>query len=316
MNPAQPTSRRDVLKLASAAVVGTATGTIAQPAPARSLRVAHLTDAHIQPERGGDAGLARCLADVQARHQPDLVLFGGDNIMDAFGQPADRAAALFKLWRTTLQRELSVPHLTCLGNHDIWGWDRPNSHCTGDEPKFGKQWAIDEFQMPGRYFAGDLNGWRLIVLDSTHTDGGDGYTAKLDEPQFQWLSAELAALPPTTPVCVLSHIPIVCVCAMFDGENEKGGDWKIPGSFVHIDARRIKDLFYRHHNVKLALSGHIHLVDRVDYLGVSYLCDGAVSAGWWKGPNQECVNGYGIIDLYPDGGFQADYHVFDWQPRE
>jgi len=316
--PPQTASRRQIIKLAGVAALGSSTATLAQTSEPRRrvARVAHLTDAHIQPERGGDAGLAKCLHEVQTLHQPDLVLFGGDNIMDAFGQNAGRVESLFRLWRTTLARELSVPWITCLGNHDIWGWDKPNSHCTGDEPMFGKRWAMDEFGLTERFFTRDLNGWRIIVLDSTHTDGGNGYVARLDEPQFQWLENQLAGVPSTVPVCVLSHIPIVCACAMFDGDNEKTGDWRIPGSFMHVDARRIKDLFYRHRNVKLALSGHIHLVDRVDYLGVSYLCNGAVCGGWWKGPNQECTNGYGIVDLYADGTFSAAYHGFDWRARE
>jgi len=53
---------------------------------------------------------------------------------------------------------------------------------------------------------------------------------------------------------------------------------------MHVDAAKIKDLFAKHKNVKLCLSGHLHLVDRVDYNGVTYLCDGAVCGGWWKGP--------------------------------
>ncbi|MDW8263604.1 MAG: metallophosphoesterase, partial [Phycisphaerales bacterium] len=153
-------------------------------------------------------------------------------------------------------------------------------------------------------------------LDSTHSDGGNGYVARLDPEQFDWLAGELAGPSRDRPVVVLSHIPIVCACAMFDGDNETSGDWRIPGAFVHVDARRIKDLFYRHRNVKLALSGHIHLADRVDYLGVTYVCNGAVSAGWWKGPNQEFGNGYGIVRLWADGSFAAEYHEFAWQARE
>ncbi len=90
----------------------------------------------------------------------------------------------------------------------------------------------------------------------------------------------------------------------------------VPGSWMHIDARRIKDLFLKHPNVRLCLSGHIHLVDRVEYLGVTYLCNGAVSGGWWKGANQECNPGYGLVDLYDDGTFENRYVEFPWKPRE
>ena len=84
---------------------------------------------------------------------------------------------------------------------------------------------------------------------------------------------------------------------------------------MHIDARAIKDLFTAHPNVKLCISGHIHLVDRVEYVGVTYLCNGAVCAGWWKGRNQECAEGYGLIDLFDDGSFENRYVEFGWKAR-
>jgi Icc protein len=111
-------------------------------------------------------------------------------------------------------------------------------------------------------------------------------------------------------VLVLSHIPILCACALLDGDNEKSGDWVVPGAWMHTDARRIKDLFYRHPNVKLAISGHIHLRDRLDYNGVTYLCNGAVCGAWWKGNYQETEPGYSLIDLYDDGTFDQQYVAY------
>ncbi len=65
--------------------------------------------------------------------------------------------------------------------------------------------------------------------------------------------------------------------------------------------------FNQHKNVKLAVSGHIHLTDRVDYNGVSYCCNGAVSGRWWFGKYQHTEAGYAIIDLYDDGSFTNTY---------
>lgn len=112
---------------------------------------------------------------------------------------------------------------------------------------------------------------------------------------------------------VFSHIPLFSAATFYDGDNEKSGHWRVGANLMHIDARRIKDLFHKHPNVKLCLSGHLHLVERVDYLGVSYLCGGAVSGGWWKGNHQECEPGYGIVDLYADGSFDNRYVTYGWQ---
>jgi hypothetical protein len=82
---------------------------------------------------------------------------------------------------------------------------------------------------------------------------------------------------------------------------------------MHIDARRIKDFFLKHPNVKLCLSGHVHLWDRLEYNNVTYVCNGAVCGGWWKGSYQETPEGYGLVDLYDDGSFNAEYVRFGWK---
>ena len=174
---------------------------------------------------------------------------------------------------------------------------------------------MDALGLSQRFRSFDHSGWHFIVLDSTHSHESATYTAKLDEEQFAWLAADLAATKPGTPVLILSHIPILAACAYFDGDNEESGNWHVPGAWMHIDARRIKDLFQKHPNVKLCLSGHIHLKDRVDYEGVAYLCNGAVCGRWWKGSYQECPPGYTLIDLFEDGSFNHQYVTYGWQPK-
>ena len=87
--------------------------------------------------------------------------------------------------------------------------------------------------------------------------------------------------------------------------------WNIPGRWMHEDALELKDLFIKYPNVKLAISGHIHLLDRVEYNGISYCCNGAVSGAWWAGNYQETQPGYAIIDLYPDGTFTNTYTTYN-----
>ncbi len=306
--------------LAGALLAGsgaTMPGANASPLPQsprkRVLRLAHLTDIHVQPERRAGLGLAAALRHVQSlKDKPELVLTGGDLVMDSFAADAARTRTQWDLWQSVLRQECSLGVEHCIGNHDIWGWNHEKSGANGSEPLYGQKWAMEMLGLASRYRAFDRAGWRFIVLDSTFRVG-NGYTAKLDDEQFAWLEQTISQTPGTTPVLVLSHIPIISASAYFDGENEKEGDWKVPGSWMHIDARRIKDLFLRHPNVRLCLSGHIHLVDRVDYLGVTYLCNGAVSGGWWKGPNQECEPGYCVVDLFDDGSFEHAYVTYGWE---
>jgi 3',5'-cyclic AMP phosphodiesterase CpdA len=276
-------------------------------APRRVVRFAHMTDTHVQPEREAGAGFAAALHRVQClADKPDFVFFGGDNVMNVDGSKgADRAAVQLDVWNHALRNELSLPYYHCIGNHDVLRM----------HPVDGKKWAADAFGLEHRYYAFERAGWKFIVLDSTSPEGG-GYKGRLDEAQFEWLGGELAATPAATPVIVIGHIPILAACAYFDGDNEKSGDWRVPGAWMHIDARRIKDLFLRHPNVRLCLSGHIHLVDQVLYHGVTYCCNGAVSGGWWGGPCQEFQNGFGVVDLYDDGSFRNEYVTYEWTARD
>ncbi|MCG9895045.1 MAG: metallophosphoesterase [Fimbriimonadaceae bacterium] len=305
-------SRRELLTgTAGLAAASTAAAALARPTARRVLRVAHLTDIHVQPERNAQAGFEACLAEVQSlRDAPDLILFGGDNIMDAFRQEADRTKAQWDIFSRVVRNHCRTPHESVIGNHDVWAYGFGDKHKS--DPRFGKVWPMEVLGLEKPYRTFDRAGWRFIVLDSTFREG-TGYKARLDDEQFEWLKGVLKDTPRRMPILVVSHMPIMCACAMFDGDNEKSGNWQIPGAWMHIDARRIKDAFRGHPNVKGCLSGHIHLIDRVDYNGVSYYCNGAVSAGWWGGYYQECRYGYGLVDLYADGTFTNEYRGYDWK---
>ncbi|MER2269726.1 metallophosphoesterase family protein [Methylobacterium oxalidis] len=298
-------SRRTIFAGATAALVSGKS--IAQVNQRRSTRVAHLTDLHIKPGLEIERSLSNCLEACRA-HSPDFILFGGDLIMDALDADFSQAKSQWSTLTRILQAELDLPFDACLGNHDVWGWGNV-SHFE-HHPSFGKRLALEFLQRDRGYNSFKRGHWHFIILDSIHRTDRNGYVARLDDEQYEWLKQELSNIQASTPVLVLSHIPILSACAYFDGNNESTGNWTIPGAWMHIDARRLKGLFHQYPNVKLCVSGHIHLLDRVDYLGVSYLCNGAVSGGWWQGPYQECENGYSIIDLFEDGAFSATYHLF------
>jgi len=285
----------------------------------RVLRVAHLTDVHVQPERRAGEGLAACLRHVQGQSDPPaLILAGGDNIMDGFEQDEARTRTLFEQWRGVLRAECSLEVRPAVGNHDIWGWNKRKSRTTGAEARWGKRWAVEALEIPERHYWFDRAGWRFFVLDSTHPDPGDpdGYIAQLDEAQRDWFERELAATPGTTPVLVLTHIPILTATVILGKPDEKTGNFVGSGSLMHRDSPAIRAAFKRHGNVRLALSGHMHRIDRVDYDGTTYLCNGAVSGSWWKGPHHECREGYALIDLFDDGSFEHRYETFGWQAQE
>ncbi|MBU6413989.1 MAG: metallophosphoesterase [Planctomycetes bacterium] len=290
----------------------------------RVLRVAHLTDMHVQPELGANEGLIACLRHLaNQKDKPDLVLTGGDHVMDIFDTGRERAVELTSLYHKIMQDECGSKVHSCIGNHDIWGWGKKKSGTKGDEDKWGKKWSTELLRLNDRYYTFDQSGWRFFVIDSVHPDG-EGYTALLDEAQMGWLKDQFKALPVGMPALVLSHIPIMSI-ASFEGtgDPQKNKEYKISGSKIHRDWNQLGIAFRETHarcgtgaGVRACLSGHLHQVDRVDYNGVSYLCNGAVSGAWWKGKNGECDNGYAMLNLFSDGTIEREYVTYGWVPRK
>ena len=284
----------------------------------RVLRIAHFTDVHVQPERGASEGMTACLRHINAlQDKPDILFNGGDAIFDGLEQNEQRTQLQWDIFFDTLKRETKLPVRHCIGNHDVWGWLQDKSGAKGNEARYGKKWAVEVYGMPNRYYSFAQAGWHFIVLDSTQSRGNIGYEARLDSEQYEWLRGELASVKPTTPVLIMSHIPILSMTsAFFLRKQEHNSDWTIQRNLMHADGLQIQQLFRKFPNVKVCLSGHTHLVDRLDYTGVTYFCDGAVSGAWWKGAWQDCEPGYAVVNLYDDGSFEREYITYGWKPKE
>lgn len=327
-------SRRSALKLSAftlgAVAAGSAMSRVARashpaaPAPlpsarTRLYRFAHLTDAHIQPEKGAIEGVAACIRHVQSqKDKPQLIVTGGDLIMDGFEHPQDRTKHLWEIWTKVLKDECSLPIAHTLGNHDIWGWNKGKSKTTGTEPLWGKKWACEMIGRAKPYATHDVGGVRLIMLDSTHPDPKDpnGYIAQLDEEQMDWFKTTLKETPADTQIVVVSHIPIVTATSFSAGKPEvRTTDHTVSLGWMHADSPVLIDLFEKHPNVKACLSGHIHQVDRVDLNGVTYYCDGAVSGKWWGGKHRGMPEGYALIDVYSDGTVEREYVPYGWTAK-
>jgi len=300
--------------LAWGAIPRSAVADTAGPGRQRAIRVAHVTDVHVEPERRAGEGMAACLQHVQQlADRPELILTGGDHVMDSFSADDARTTLQWDLWNKVLKSECSIPVHSCIGNHDVWGWSKQASKTTGHEPNWGKRRATEMLQLDERYYTFSQAGWHFVFLDSIHRppEGKDGYIGQLDEAQFDWLTQTLRDIPATTPVLVLSHIPILSASAVLWADRPND-DFRISRSLMHKDCLELKELFARHPNVKLCLSGHLHLLDRVDYNGVTYLCNGAVSGNWWRGRHKDCDEGYAVVDLYDDGSFEHEYVKYGW----
>jgi 3',5'-cyclic-AMP phosphodiesterase len=272
----------------------------------RTLRVAFLTDSHLPVSPGENARMSRMLDRVLGqREKPDLVIFGGDNVMavDEGDEPITVASAQaqFDNWVSKVMVRLNCPSLSVIGNHDIF-WKEKEVSPT-DDPK---RRAMKAYRMSNRYYGQQIGGWKFLLLDTFHADG-----CRIDQEQFQWLERELS--DGTEPIILVSHAPILSVTGFLESKVERpGGRYILPSGWIVADVGKLKDLFLRHPRIKLALSGHMHQVDRVDYQGIAYLCGGAVSGNWWD-PGKYIGFGpaYVMIDLFVDGSFR--HEVIFWE---
>ncbi|MGQ9914769.1 MAG: metallophosphoesterase family protein [Thermogutta sp.] len=308
-------SRRNVLAGTLAALGGSlwGRGGKAQAAAAigpDNFRFVHLTDIHVQPELKAAEGLAACLQSVNKLDpKPDFIMTGGDLIMDALEQSAERSSSLFDLLKKVFADNTDIPVRHCMGNHDVFGWGRKHG-VTSETSGYGKQMYCEKLGIERPYDAFDHRGWRFYVLDSVQPSESGLYQGGLDEEQVAWLRQDLDAKPADVPAVVVSHIPIITVTVLPNEANE--GAFKIGAGSMCAGGQALASLFAEH-NVRLALSGHTHMVDEVVYRGVKYVCDGAVSGRWWKGSNRGFPEGFGILDLNAESGAQFSYQTYGWQ---
>lgn len=246
-----------------------------------SLKIVFLSDVHVKETDKSQEGMRKAFR-LANNLKPDFIINGGDSIMDAMAADREKTREQWTIWNKIIKEENRLQVYHVIGNHDAWGWQVKDESIKTD-PLYNKGWVIKELKMPGRYYAFEKQNWKFIVLDTAHENNG-GYIAKIDDEQFAWLEKELKNTSSDQHICIASHIPIVSFCsALFFDENLPNGDWRISRALLMTDTRKLIQLFSQYKNIRCSLSGHIHLQDMVEYKGIQYFCNGAVSGNWWKG---------------------------------
>jgi len=330
---------------------GRSAGGVTIDQPRGSTRLVHFTDPHIRPEYNSVKGVATALDHVHANAgDADVLVTGGDLVMDVFNEPYERSREVWSLWSKTAADHCRVPMEHCIGNHDIWGWNKDRSKTTGSEAAWGKKWWMEVTGRTSTYKSIDRGRWRIVILDSIQPLQGVnsagvqqyGYQGRLDEEQFAWLENQLMTAGAGRHVLVISHIPILCISMVdcdarlypnAEGEGRMG--LVLGAGAMHMDAHRILRLFQRTGNVRACLSGHIHTLDHMKYQGIEWFCNGAVSGMWWRdfAANVDFMKkrfrqgdvpvehrparadpGYAVVDLFDDGGVRRKYVTFGWVP--
>ena len=243
------------------------------------LTFVHLTDLHLDSGESGSGRFRKAVEEINALDpQPAFVLVTGDFTIDSgVGEMA-----------RNLLGDLAMPFYATTGNHDL---------LVGEpDPKA----SYRELFGASRY-SFDRNGVHLIVLDATQPaperPGWLNAVGRVDEAQLAWLRADLAAVPPETPIIAVTHLPLLTTLLdRMDAAPEEAASWRI------TDGDKVIESLLRH-NVRLVLQGHLHENEHLWIDDMEIATTGAICGAGWDAPGLPAENpdgspkGYRIVTV-------------------
>lgn len=308
-------NRRSLLELAAGATIGLPLAAKSEDvSPEKPFRFLYATDIHVQPERGGFDGWKQCVAKMNAvssipETEAEFLITGGDLILDGLEASIERSRLEWSLFDEGL-KEFRLPSYHTIGNHDIVGWS-PKSVVASDHQDYGKRAFADRYGEGKTYRSFDYGGWHFVLLDSIGRNVSTGeYEGRIDDEQLSWLEGDLARTGKETPIILVSHIPFYSVWH----QVLKGPRFHLDGKALVANVFEFRKILEAH-NVKLVLSGHGHVLEKIEIGRIHYIQGGAVCGMWWKGPVYGNPEGFGIVECRPDGSFSWQYESFDWKIR-
>lgn len=252
-------------------------------------RFVHLADIHGDLSAPATARLRQAVRQIGALDPPAaFVVTGGDLVEDAtpLGPPAARP--IFEHVLAELAT-LPMPVWHCLGNHDCVGID-PRSGMTPADSGWGRAlWR--ELIRPDTSYAFDHGDWHVIVLDDVDLTSGR-FAGGVEPAALEWLRADLASLGPERPIALITHLPL----GSFWIHLRHGPTHALPDDAFCVNAREVY-LALRPYRLKLVLAGHTHVLERIEYEGVTFVTGGALRGGWGPGPLDGPGPGFGVVDL-------------------
>ena len=261
-----------------------------------------VTDIHLTTKRNALEGFMQAI-DTINKLNPDFVLTGGDNIMDALAQNYEHSDSLYDLFAEATEN-LKMPVYSTMGNHEVFGLYE-SSGVDPSHEEFGKKFY--ENRLAKRYYSFDHKNWHFIVLDAIGFTDDRHYYGHIDDEQLEWLKNDLEETGKETPIVVSTHIPLLSIGEQVMAEPTAGFS---PGSIV-TNANEVRKLLEQY-DTKLVLQGHLHFLEDINYNGIHYITGGAVSAQWWQGPRFGMEEGFLKVDVSGED-FDWEYVDFGWK---
>ena len=233
-------------------------------AHARSFQFVHASDTHISEQSLPRMQRLRLVVDSI---RPAFTIITGDLVRDALRVPEAEARGYYDLFMR--ERGLfRTPLYTVPGNHEIFGIETARSGVSSSHPLFGK--TMYRSYLGPDYYSFNMGGVHFVALNTIDIAAGF-YHGNVDSLQLAWLKRDLAALPPRTVVVTFNHIPFYSAAEIMNGYD----DAPPAPTLITVDGKTtfrhtvsnaaevLQALATQRH--ELALGGHIHIVERMEY---------------------------------------------------
>ncbi len=173
---------------------GALAGAAPKAAGLAPLSFVQISDTHIGFNKAANPDPVATLRETVGRikalpNKPDFVVHTGDVTHLATPAQFDLAQQVFQ--------ELGVPVFAIPGEHDVVDGSDPRPFLD----RFGKDSKGDGWH------SFDVRGTHFVALNNALSLGDQGM-GTLGRAQLDWLKADLAGLPDSTPIVVLSHFPL------------------------------------------------------------------------------------------------------------
>jgi Icc protein len=324
MNAPQTTTssinrRRFITQTAGASAITALAPLLANPSHAQEktaggFRFVFTPCIHLRRDLRSPEGFAAALQAVRKLSPaPDFILTGGDMCHNLRDQTLEQAEEIATLFLKTYRENCSLPAHYCLGNHDLAAWNKVAE--AANDPRYGKKLVQQKFGMKDRYYSFDHGGWHFVVLDYLRVSEPGKFTAEIDPEQLSWLRDDLTANK-TKPTIVVTHAPLVSAVELFSDRAKRTDEaLLVPFGRVISNGPTLVEVA-KLGNVRAFISGHLHLVERLEFLGQTIICSGSVSGHQWTGPRLGTPEGFGVFDCRPDGTFDFRYESSGWKAKQ
>ena len=175
----------------------------------------HASDTHVSAE---SVGRLRRVREIVDERRPAFVLVSGDLVKDALRVPEAEAKGYYDLYVGEVE-QFTAPVWSVPGNHEIFGIERHRSLVSPANPLYAK--GMYRARLGPDYYSFTAGGIHFIGLDSVDIEDL-WYYGHVDATQLAWLEADVARLPPGTPIVTFNHIPFVTALDQVNGFTDEG----------------------------------------------------------------------------------------------